>query len=340
MNDPVSTKRQIDWLAILRGWVVLLVVVVHSPTSYFGPLEKPFEIFNDFFIFRMPLFFFISGFLLYYTKIRKNGDFSSIVKERFPRILIPYIFITLSVFAVKLVAELFMNIENPVDVSFTGIINMFIYPDNNPWSSLWFLHVIFIFFLCYPILKFTLRKTYTAVLTFALLVLLHYFFPEEVGFLGLSKIFKYFVFFYFGLLFSRFELHQYVKRIDVVILSILLIIGINFIRCDNYETIKYLLFPYSIAGITLSIFFAKLCEKTTPNLFSSFRKYYYQIYILGEFFQRGLLVVYKKYQTDDFSLLLLGFIPLSILLGIYGPVIVCKIAEKLNWKPLMKILGF
>ena len=330
-------KKQIDWLAILRGFAVVLVIIYHVPTDEVESLRVPFGIFNNIFVFRMPLFFFISGYLLYYTKIRKNGSFGSIIKERIPRIVIPYIVITMTVFFVKYFVGHLFGISK-MELSVMGIINIFLYPlTESPWDILWFLNVVLIFFLCYPLLKLSLKNIYSAVCTFALLICLHYFFPSDVKLLDFSLVFFYFVFFYFGLFLARFELHKYAQKKVVFIICLILMVSIKLLVFN--EIIQNARFIYSIPGILASIFLTMKCEKIRPTLFSSFRKYYYQIYLWGKFFQSPVFLIYGFLSINN-TYIALVFVILSFSFGIYGPVLLCRIAEKLNWKPLMRVLGF
>lgn len=62
-NQPTNQpKKRIGYLDALRGFTMILVVCVHCLT-YSDIKQNPI---TDFFsLFRMPLFFFISGFILY-----------------------------------------------------------------------------------------------------------------------------------------------------------------------------------------------------------------------------------------------------------------------------------
>lgn len=59
----LSTTKRIEWIDALRGFTMILVVFSHIETLGF---EMPRSTVNDFFSqFRMPLFFFISGFIAF-----------------------------------------------------------------------------------------------------------------------------------------------------------------------------------------------------------------------------------------------------------------------------------
>ena len=334
-------KKQIDWLAILRGWAVLLVIIFHATLfmeQHADSVESFLGIFNELFYFRMPLFFFISGYLLCYTKILKNGSFGSIIRERVPRILIPYIVITWGVYFSKLIAGMFISLGSPVEFSAKIIIDMFLYPyTRNPWPTLWFLNTIIVFFLCYPLLKLSLKNVFTTVSTFLLLTVFYLVVsPLEIEILNFPFVAKYFVFFYFGLLFARFELYKYGKNIAIFLISAGIMIAVFTLWKYNIISLTFFLLLYSLAGIYISIYFAMQCEKIIPTLFSSFRKYYYQIYLVSPFFHIAVCLAYEKMDSNNPLL----FIVISAILGLYGPVLICKAAEKLNWKPLLRVLGF
>ncbi|GHT66452.1 hypothetical protein AGMMS50239_27930 [Bacteroidia bacterium] len=321
---------QINWLSILRGWVVILVIINHiSPNvdASGGAMGILHEL-NVVFKFRMPLFFFISGFLLYYTKIRKDSPFGNIIKERIPRIICPYLFFTLAVFCVKLILSSY--VKRPVTFSFSSILNIFLYPDTNPWEIFWFLNVVLIFFLLYPILKYSLKNKYFLLFTGFTCLGLNLFYPTDIYLLDLSTVARYLIFFYFGILFSKYELQKYLKGKQIGLeLFAIFILSLFF----DYNNLLH-----SFSGICISVHFALVCSEKMPNLFSSFRNYYYQIYLLGTFFQAAVLQMHTK--IGNSYILLLAYCFFSALSGIYAPVIIGKIIRKLQWKPLMKVVGF
>ena len=109
-----QSHHKTEWLTLLRSWAVLLVVICHSPLidleNEVGDLARHF---NAIFSLRMPLFFFISGFLLYLTKISKKSTFKTIFNSSISRILFPYLFITIVLFLLKgLFSHLFKQETN------------------------------------------------------------------------------------------------------------------------------------------------------------------------------------------------------------------------------------
>jgi fucose 4-O-acetylase-like acetyltransferase len=253
-------QTKLDWLSILRGWVVILVIIRHSPFEEFesSSVVNTFETFNAVFGFRMPLFFFISGFLLYYTKIKKDSSYLTIIKERIPRIVYPYFFLTLLVFCIKLIFS--SHVKRVVSFSFSELLNIFIYPENNPWLIYWFLNAILIYFLIYPILKCSLKNIYISISTLLLCLGLNLFFPKDITFLDLSTVVNYLVYFYSGILFSKYALQNRIKGKRMGLLILILFVSSIF---WDYNKIVH-----SFSGILISVYLSLLCaKKSAESLF-------------------------------------------------------------------------
>ena len=63
--DVNNRKPRLGWLDALRGFTMLLVVTNHVALKSFGMQIRWSVALQFFLLFRMPLFFFISGFLAY-----------------------------------------------------------------------------------------------------------------------------------------------------------------------------------------------------------------------------------------------------------------------------------
>lgn len=77
----MSTTKRIEYIDAIRGFTMILVVAVHVYSLCFmqGNAKEYDLSYNNFFgLFRMPLFYFISGFVFY--KLNRNWDFSTLVQ--------------------------------------------------------------------------------------------------------------------------------------------------------------------------------------------------------------------------------------------------------------------
>lgn len=91
-------KKKIEWLAVLQGFSMLLVVIGHvSLTSIPGDPSTPIAtgIERTIYSFHMPLFIFISGWLFYYTCIRKEKSYKDVLIAKLKRLGIPFVAFTL-----------------------------------------------------------------------------------------------------------------------------------------------------------------------------------------------------------------------------------------------------
>ena len=61
----MNKGTRLEWLDAMRGLTMILVVAYHVAQMSFGLSEKTSSSLPFFVLFRMPLFFFVSGFLAY-----------------------------------------------------------------------------------------------------------------------------------------------------------------------------------------------------------------------------------------------------------------------------------
>ena len=58
-------KKRLEWIDAMRGFTMLMVVANHVSQTSFGELPKTSAALSLLVLFRMPLFFFVSGFVAY-----------------------------------------------------------------------------------------------------------------------------------------------------------------------------------------------------------------------------------------------------------------------------------
>lgn len=132
-------------ISFLQTIGIVLVVVGHA---FFGSGET--FLCRWIYTFHMPLFFFISGYLLEYTTRRKgthiaNLSFADFVRNKSRRLLVPYLVWSTLVFLPKSVLAKYS--VRPIDATFGGYIDMMVHPYKNVIGSFWFLPTLFLVFL-------------------------------------------------------------------------------------------------------------------------------------------------------------------------------------------------
>lgn len=151
----VSGGKHILEIDFLRGFAILAVIAIHTTAAftdvpYIDSLVITNIVIDVFSQFAVPLFIFISGFVLY---LKYNGKYSlkHFYKNRFLRIIPPYlIFTTIYLFYLPLgYALVYGNV--PVYPSILEIVSAFLFAGG--YFHLWFFLIIIELYLFYPLLE-------------------------------------------------------------------------------------------------------------------------------------------------------------------------------------------
>lgn len=83
MHKMAENKKRMEWLDAMRGFTMILVVSYHVAQMAFGQSEKISASLPFLVLFRMPLFFFVSGFLAYKSRwIWNAASFASLTWKK------------------------------------------------------------------------------------------------------------------------------------------------------------------------------------------------------------------------------------------------------------------
>ena len=96
--------KKIDWLAVVQGLGMLLVVIGHvSLTNIPGDPNTPIAtaIEQTIYTFHMPLFIFISGWLFYHTCIDRRKPYQDMFVSKVKRLAVPFLAFTLATTLLK-----------------------------------------------------------------------------------------------------------------------------------------------------------------------------------------------------------------------------------------------
>jgi len=322
----MKQKERIQWLGILRGLNILLVIMVHVQLvdmstgenhSFCNALSFPFH------PIRMPLFIFISGGLLYLSRIRKNISTKALYKDKFQRIMIPFVFFVIVYYLIKATFNQFA--KTPIDLSWSNFLESFIYYRGHSSQPLWFLAVLMFLMLMYPLFCYLCKNKYRMI-AFLIFCCGIFFIDTDLesrwNVFYILEVQHYLVYFFFGIFFFRFELYKYIENIGILLVLVLL-----------YAACYYFSLGLLTSFIGISMMCA-LCLKIgtyMPKLFSSFREYIFQIYLMSLPFQNFVeLILWKKlFYNEEFVYV---FYMLNVLVGLFIPVIISKLVERCNIK--------
>jgi fucose 4-O-acetylase-like acetyltransferase len=304
-KNRMKKPEYIVEMQVARGIGILLVTVGHSE-----PVKTVFPtLFSVIYAFHMPLFFFLSGFFSgRIAGVRSLKDWVRVVPSRLVYLIIPYLAITASYSFLKyFVPELALRPVVPEKL----LIDVFIYPTENPALFLWFLYTLIIIQALAPILA----RVNTYAMCAALLILQGL--QLDIPFLGLGLIFHYLIYYYVGLTAHSVQ-EEFLRLLRKSILppaACLVFVAAYLIWAKT--GIDQLLTVTALSGImcVLSLCFCWLRYFPVGTL-EAVGKYSFPIYLLQYFFIFPLYFLLR-----GFSVRGEWIVPCTFVVGLLGPLI-------------------
>lgn len=317
--------NKINWISILQGWAMFLVVLGHCSiwTENKWCMDFCYGV-------HMPLFMFISGGLFYMTRIKKEWKWKDVAIDKLKRLGIPYVFFITFAFALKLV--LASRVKHGVDMSFWGFLEGFIYPMNSGMKEMWFVAALLLIMFAFPLYKRSLHSKFAPTSLFVVALIMPFVFTSYVGggIFNWQGALRYFIFFYAGILFFKYDV---ISRLKMSYGGCVFTLIYLIICCWRKEQTVAVAF----VGILGFVWLSKCLSSKYPRFLSSFRDYSFQIFLLGIYPQMFVeLFLMKKFTADWMQPILLI---VSVLLGLYVPVLISKMVHRIDNKHVNMILG-
>jgi len=243
-----NTNNRVEYIDALRGMTMILVVYSHIANLGLVNVNMAYN--NVFMTFRMPTFFFISGWVFYKAdRIWNKDTIWSIIKKKFMVQIIPFLIFLL------LYMYLFFNVP--------GHCNSF-----EDKYGYWFTLSLFEYFIIYIAVEALFNKQHTnrkeiivMSIMFALSIIAFYYgqvkFVVNIGiwrpiltFLSFTKI-KYIIFFWFGT-FVKKNFDKFIRITDnqYMIAVCLCLFLFTIIGPFDYNNIEFQFITYLFAGLT------------------------------------------------------------------------------------------
>ena len=297
-------KKKITWLSVLQGWAMLWVVIGHAALPELTAYTKESYICSNIsntlmawaYSFHMPLFIMISGYLFYLTRIKKPMGYKAMIIDKAKRFGIPYFTFITVAFVLKAVSTGKAN--RGVEMTWDYFLREFLFPFESALQEMWFIAAIFWFFLLSGAYKPMLKKRILLVIVLIMAI--------GKNFIRATSITNF--------------------------LATTIISGIIF--CASFSIHNELL--TALTSCCLFWGLANFAGRYCSQVFSSFREYTYQIFLLGIFVQTAIKIIYSHLAIPNTYIV---FYILCVLVGIYIPVIISKLTKRTNNKILKLILG-
>ncbi len=302
-------------ILFLQTFGIILVVLGHS--FYLLPTDMP--VIRWIYGFHMPLFFFISGYLLKYV----HGDLAHLrltgrkgyLTRKARRLLVPYVVISSLFFVPK--ALLSRYSVRPIHLNLHDYLDQLLVPYHNVFGAYWFMPTLFLIFTVFVIARKAWGgRTVPAgnALVLSLLALANCLVPfTKDSPLNVAGVAFYMVYFATGYLYRASRLEQGIKKANAMMLVIMtLALSVVALHAPQGSLTDLLT---ALNGILMSIGLAQVYERHGCHWLDHLYGHTYHIYLYCGFFQILTLQVLLHFVSLPPSV----YVPLAFLAGLYGP---------------------
>lgn len=339
-----QNKDYLMFIAYAQIIGIILVVLGHSFHEFpDGKHGATLLIYRMCYNFHMPLFMFLSGFLLIYTTFGNNNYPSptKFIKKKVLRLLIPYFVLTLVTYTPRaLISDL---ADDSMDFSLKGALEAFFLTDHLPIPYFWFLQSSFLLLvLIYTIIYISRLRNFRPSLVYCLLFCTFLFTPfismPSVEVFGINSMMRLGIYFILGVIYC-----EYYDRINNLIpldsigafITTFLIWLILFLIGEN----PWIYRVASAFGIAMCICASKLLVKYDIKFLNHLRGANYIIFLLSWYFN----VLFQQILGHYISLPWWIHSLMSLVFGIYIPWLFYRYmlhrSEKRYVRTLLFLLG-
>ncbi len=332
-------KGHIHWIAIAQAVAIVMVLMYHVRLLNATTGEN--YLFIDHICgfvghIHMPTFFLVSGFLLYYSRISRHVKLQALYKDKALRLLLPFAVCTV----LGNVAQLVFNgfVKHPHVVTPESFVQSFFFAEGYPWPHRWFLMALILMMVFYPLYRYVVgAKTWIWLFLLLLVAIRLVLCNVDVNVFSFRQFVYYLPFFFLGIISCKYRLWQYLAHWSLPFVLWALALALYIIPCA-WSAVQYCMLAYELLCVSALVATALQLSRWRPMLFSSFRGYVYQIYIFGVAFQAFVeLILWRRLGCPDS--LVLPFYVVNVLAGLFLPLLVCKVAEKIPSRTLRLCLG-
>ena len=193
----MTSDAQKQDITLAKGFTILLVVIGHTLAGGVSAGNEWFsEAVHRLYLFHMPFFMFLSGFLYFRPGRveRIRADYADHARTQAIRLLLPFFLLGFVVLAGKLVMQHIVHVDNVPEGFGEGLNKLFWNTDKSPSMFVWYIFVLYIYIVACPLLHKVFGDDFRLWLPFALLL---YFLPY-IHHLYLDRVAQYFIFFVVG----------------------------------------------------------------------------------------------------------------------------------------------
>jgi fucose 4-O-acetylase-like acetyltransferase len=341
MNNLKSNSSESYYqkhIAILQTISIILVVFGHSLHLHPSEINGDGLLINRMMhSFRMPTFLFVSGYLMVTTTFLRNKNITpySFFKNKFKRLLIPFIFLTTITYIPR--AILSNLADDTISINWESFIRSFFYMDSMPIPLYWFLHTSFTLLttiyliLYYSKVKGAGQKTTLLLLTivFGSCAIIQ---PSITSFFSLYYTIHLGLYFILGAYFAYYSNinNLIIKYAGLLTIIFTILWSISFFMCERSD----IRLVTSIFGIAMCYSLSIFIVKHDYQIFDKIIGYNYIIFLLSWF----CTVLSQQVLSHYISLPWYCYTILSLTTGIYIPIAINKLINTRSTKISQSLL--
>lgn len=323
-------KKRIEWIDYLKAFACILVVLGHLLQSFQKSNIDNNQNITSFiiwfiYLFHMPVFFCISGYL--YENGKKEfswGNYKMFEIKKIINFVVPYFTFYLLFVGINMMFS--DSVNNPRGIQ--DILNIF----NNPMAPYWFLYALLSIFIAMPLIeKLFKNNKYLIIFILILLKVISVFIKTNIYFL--DSIFSNAIYFYIGNFINikiksgkkenlKSILYNVFLSVGYIIIALAIYINMNQI---NEKIVDLLNIVLAIGGIYICISIFKNVNKS--KILDTMKQYTFQIYLLHTIFAAGVRIIMLKLGIHNY---IIHFI-IGLSISIYVPVLISIICEKTKY---------
>lgn len=317
--ESSNRKNRDERFSFLQVFAIVLVVVGHS---FYRHEDNP--VFFWIYTFHMPLFFFISGYLLRNSVLRSGmllGEYCGwrFVLKKARRLLLPYWLLSSLVFLPKSLMGSFAS--RPVDASFESYAYMLLHPLENVISIFWFLPTLFLVFVlatCGAKVARLLKLRKGCQLALAASFSLTFFFERySTDLLDYQGVLAFLFFFVLGYAVRGIDWSVVSRKASVIFPVCVAVSGAAFVVPEDVPGLDTL---FACNGILMALAFAEIYVGGGCRFFKPFYGCSYTVYLFSWFFQVASQQVFLSVTGLPW-----GYgTALAVVLGFFGPFAIYK----------------
>ena len=324
----LKNKQYLNFIAYLQIIGIVLVVLGHSfhefPDGYHG---TTFVIYRFLHCFIMPLFLFVSGFLLLFTVEigSSNKTPSAFIKNKLKRLVLPMMVLTVITFIPR--AYMSFAADDSINISIKSLLLSFIDINYMPIPYFWYIHVSFTllcscFLLINIFKKLGISALFTIFCIFIILLIYSLSSLPATTLFSLSQLKKFGFYFALGGMygFSYQKVDKYVAWASPLLFFIFLLICVfSFWKFEGSDLINIC----SFFEIMMCISFAKIIESRNWKFLDHLKGANFIIFLLswyGNVISQQVLSHYISFPWWIYTIL-------SLISGIYIPWLAYKYLE-------------